>query len=123
MRYSVRVNGARYRLSTHTSEGIAVDIIRATDGRCVYCGERGSQIDHVVPHRRGGPNIRENKVLACGRCNAKKGQSLDLAWLTRGLYAIIRRGESTDWLKGWKDVSGDLAIGDMTGGHPWQGRD
>ena len=124
MRYRARVNGKHYRASTATAEKIALRIVEASNGRCVYCGEPGHTIDHIVPHRRGGPNIEDNKVLACRRCNChRKRCSMDLRWLTMGFQAVLRRGGDLGWLKGWRDVSGDLSLGDLTGGHPWQGRD
>lgn len=60
-----------------------------TDGRCFYCreplipdgarapaGGRGDimrlQIDHKMPRSRGGLDIAENRVPACGWCNAQK---------------------------------------------------
>ncbi|SEF59547.1 5-methylcytosine-specific restriction endonuclease McrA [Thermomonospora echinospora] len=42
-------------------------------GLCGYCGRRGHTIDHVVPQSRGGADTWENTVLACGRCNNRKG--------------------------------------------------
>ncbi|TDE33594.1 HNH endonuclease [Actinomadura sp. 6K520] len=42
-------------------------------GRCCYCGGRGNTIDHVHPRSRGGGDTWENTVLACGRCNNRKG--------------------------------------------------
>jgi len=45
--------------------------------RCQYCGGqfRSDQlsIDHVTPRSRGGPTSWENCVLACVRCNSRKG--------------------------------------------------
>ena len=44
---------------------------------CQYCGLRKPldelSIDHVVPRSRGGPSSWENCVLACLRCNVRKG--------------------------------------------------
>lgn len=44
---------------------------------CQYCGARPGtselSIDHVVPTSRGGRNTWENCVLACMRCNRRKG--------------------------------------------------
>ncbi|WP_119730290.1 HNH endonuclease [Thermomonospora amylolytica] len=42
-------------------------------GLCGYCGKRGHTIDHVLPRSRGGADSWENTVLACGRCNNRKG--------------------------------------------------
>jgi len=44
---------------------------------CQYCGTRPSKeeltIDHIVPRSRGGKSTWENVVLACQRCNSRKG--------------------------------------------------
>lgn len=58
-----------------------IDAIRARDGdRCRYCavtvnwhdrrGPKGGTYDHVIPR---GPNSLENVVVACSRCNTRKG--------------------------------------------------
>lgn len=39
---------------------------------CVYCGKRGTTIDHVIPRALGGVNSYENCVTACVKCNSKK---------------------------------------------------
>ena len=45
--------------------------------RCQYCGARvardGMTYDHVVPRAQGGRTTWENVVVACMRCNQKKG--------------------------------------------------
>lgn len=65
-----------------------------TDAPCAYCGRLGRihwfrrrderpsawvwfahEMDHVVPESKGGPTTAENLVLACRRCNRKKGDS------------------------------------------------
>lgn len=40
---------------------------------CVYCGNHGDTIDHVVPRKDGGLSTYENCVAACIPCNRKKG--------------------------------------------------
>lgn len=44
---------------------------------CQYCGKRFSKpdltLDHVLPRSRGGKDTWTNLVLACVRCNLKKG--------------------------------------------------
>lgn len=54
-------------------------------GRCQYCGDRGSTIDHVVPRSRGGGHEWTNVVLACLPCNSRKGDRLlaELGWALR----------------------------------------
>lgn len=47
---------------------------------CQYCGcqprESELTIDHILPRSRGGKTTWENVVLACGRCNTRKGSHL-----------------------------------------------
>ncbi len=49
-------------------------------GKCQYCLSKltlaMATIDHIVPKSRGGQNAWENVVLACGKCNQKKGPRL-----------------------------------------------
>lgn len=41
--------------------------------RCAYCGAAAPlQPDHRVPLARGGTNLIENILPACGRCNRRK---------------------------------------------------
>ncbi len=47
---------------------------------CQYCGKVPPKeeltIDHVLPRSRGGKTTWENVVLACVRCNTRKGSKL-----------------------------------------------
>jgi 5-methylcytosine-specific restriction endonuclease McrA len=49
----------------------------AIDPRCFYCGGpltvRWSTLDHVTPRSEGGPDEEWNLLLACQRCNGRKG--------------------------------------------------
>ena len=76
----------------------------STEGACFYCGgelapERAT-LDHVEPRSRGGPDEEWNVLLACHRCNRRKGaRSIEscVCQLRRGagLFAFhdaIRRG-------------------------------
>lgn len=49
--------------------------IRLRDsGLCRYCGGRGFEVDHVVPHsKRGDAEDFNNLVWSCGPCNRFKG--------------------------------------------------
>jgi len=53
------------------------NLFRRDRNACQYCGRRCStedlSIDHVVPRSRGGLATWENCVVACLRCNARKG--------------------------------------------------
>ena len=40
---------------------------------CAYCGDVGSELDHVIPRAKGGHSRLSNLVWACSHCNAQKG--------------------------------------------------
>lgn len=52
-------------------------VFERDNGRCQYCGvfvhKRAMTIDHVHPVSRGGATSWQNCVLACNRCNHRKG--------------------------------------------------
>jgi 5-methylcytosine-specific restriction endonuclease McrA len=84
---------------TRGFQGNLADDIRDRDeGLCAYCGNRGGQIDHVLPYSRGGPTIRENGVVACHSCNVRKQGRLNVKYLTAGFYHLLQKGENLEWL-------------------------
>jgi 5-methylcytosine-specific restriction endonuclease McrA len=50
------------------------------EGSCQYCSVKLSiqecTIDHVIPKSRSGEHVWENVVIACKKCNQKKGNKL-----------------------------------------------
>jgi len=83
--------GKRAGKSTKASGYIRASVrrnVKARDGlRCVYCGKGGKmQLDHVIPRIDRGKSVESNLVVACLRCNNRKGSiPLDLfaLWLER----------------------------------------
>jgi 5-methylcytosine-specific restriction endonuclease McrA len=66
----VRANGG-----THTAKDIQIQY-DLQEGECFYCGKTlGDRyhVDHVMPVSLGGSNGPENLVIACPRCNIRKG--------------------------------------------------
>ena len=47
---------------------------------CVYCGDEGKTLDHVIPLFRGGSDTEDNLVVACKSCNSSKGTKLLDEW-------------------------------------------
>ncbi len=43
-------------------------------GLCAYCRKPGDTVDHVIPQCEGGKTTWDNTVIACRRCNHKKGR-------------------------------------------------
>ena len=50
------------------------------ENTCQYCGRRFPTpeltLDHIIPRSKGGPTSWTNLVVACVKCNAKKGGRL-----------------------------------------------
>jgi 5-methylcytosine-specific restriction endonuclease McrA len=65
---------------------------------CQYCGCKPGReeltIDHVTPRSRGGKSEWENVVLACQKCNARKGNRL----LGEISMHLARRPTKPHWL-------------------------
>lgn len=47
-------------------------IFNRSGGKCVYCGAKAEEIDHVIPRSKGGSNSTYNLVASCRSCNEKK---------------------------------------------------
>ena len=57
---------------------LKVDELIARDGgACVWCGHEAWRsdltVEHVVPRSRGGHLVAENALVACRRCNRRRG--------------------------------------------------
>ncbi len=74
------------------------NIFERDEQRCQYCGHRFSKqdltIDHVMPRSRGGRDTWENLVLACLRCNLKKGSRTP----DEASMQLLRRPVAPHWL-------------------------
>jgi 5-methylcytosine-specific restriction endonuclease McrA len=66
------------------------------EGRCAYCGDPATTIDHVVPISKGGAHSKENVVPACKPCNSSKNAKPLLVWLAtrRGRTTCLKEPES-----------------------------
>ena len=67
-----------YLIGTDYQQGNLYDtnlrdfIFSKTKGRCSYCGEKATEIDHIVSKSKGGSNSMHNLTPACRSCNEKK---------------------------------------------------
>jgi len=40
---------------------------------CIYCGSKGDlTIEHILPRSCGGPDIPDNAIQVCKKCNSVK---------------------------------------------------
>lgn len=58
-----------------TMKRIRSFIMKRDNETCYYCGEKATQIDHLLPVVYGGLNVSSNLVASCARCNNLKGTS------------------------------------------------
>lgn len=58
------------RIPDRTRELIA----RESDGLCVFCGNPGMTLAHLVPHSSGGPSRMPNLVYSCRGCHKRRIQ-------------------------------------------------
>jgi 5-methylcytosine-specific restriction endonuclease McrA len=73
-------------------------VIARDEGTCVYCGNPGFVVDHVIPSSKGGPSIRSNAVCTCKKCNYIKRDKLEINVLTRAIFWLSTHGEDTSWM-------------------------
>jgi 5-methylcytosine-specific restriction endonuclease McrA len=45
-------------------------VLKRDKFNCRYCGAKGSQADHVIPRKKGGPDCLDNLVCCCTWCNS-----------------------------------------------------
>ena len=54
---------------------------RERANHCIYCGSNENlSYDHLIPKSKGGPDIPDNVVVACRKCNSSKGEDGVYEW-------------------------------------------
>jgi hypothetical protein len=61
------------------------DVRHITNGRCAYCGCLAQVIEHIWPLSARGPDVIENCIPACVRCNVLKGAEFVDGWFRHKL--------------------------------------
>jgi hypothetical protein len=63
-------------------------LAKETGGVCIYCDPANPRPaedkDHVFPQSRGGPDVGDNLVPACKKCNTEKDNRTPFEWLQDG---------------------------------------
>jgi 5-methylcytosine-specific restriction endonuclease McrA len=96
----LRARQAKYQSkpSNHLGPEAAKYVRYRDGGLCIYCGQIGMELDHVLPKWLGGPTIPANMVLACVRCNQKRRFE---AWVNdaeKAFTYLSRKGEDLSWM-------------------------
>jgi 5-methylcytosine-specific restriction endonuclease McrA len=58
-----------------------IQVMLKSEGRCVNCGSKNElQVDHIIPHSRGGSDKVENLQMLCKPCNLDKRDKTMAEW-------------------------------------------
>lgn len=75
------------------------NIYDSWEGKCAYCGDKATSLDHVIPKYRGGKTVRSNLVPACC-CNHHKGSEEWHQWFQRQQFWSPEKEERiTAWMQ------------------------
>ena len=72
MSSDVELYGIDYQQGSLYQTKLRDFIFSRSNGKCSYCGEKASEIDHIVPRSKGGTNSVNNLTATCRACNEKK---------------------------------------------------
>lgn len=66
--------GNDYQEGNLSQNGLRSFIFSRSNDKCVYCGGKATEIDHIVPRSSGGTNSVYNLVASCRACNELKSK-------------------------------------------------
>jgi len=70
--------GSRSKTSEYLKEWMSLrqEVFKLYGFKCYYCGAEKVkfEIDHMIPVSKGGLDVLSNLVVACFKCNRKKGK-------------------------------------------------
>ena len=67
-----KLYGVKYQQGPLYKQKLRSFIFSRSNGKCVYCGAKATEIDHVIPRASGGTNSTYNLVASCRTCNQIK---------------------------------------------------
>ena len=72
MSSNTKLYGVKYQQGPLYKNKLRSFIFNHSNGKCVYCGAKATEIDHVIPKSSGGTNSVHNLVASCKSCNQMK---------------------------------------------------
>ena len=72
---NAEISGVEYQQGTLQGYEVREYLLEKWKRACTYCSKENIplQIEHIVPHTKGGSNRISNLCLACEKCNQRKG--------------------------------------------------
>ena len=79
------VHGMEYQQGPLYQTTLRAFVIHRDNSTCRYCGKKAKpvELDHVIPRSLSGPNTPWNLVVACHKCNRRKGNQTVAEFLKR----------------------------------------
>lgn len=72
MSSNTKLWGNNYQQGPLYQQKLRSFIFNRSNGKCVYCGAKATEIDHVIARSNGGTNSTYNLVASCRSCNKEK---------------------------------------------------
>ena len=72
MSSNAKLWGNSYQKGNLYQQKLRSFIFSRSNGKCVYCGAKATDIDHIVPRANGGTDSTYNLVASCRACNQMK---------------------------------------------------
>ena len=72
MSSATNLTGTAYQQGPLYQNKLRSFIFSRSGGKCVYCGAKATEIDHIVPRAKGGTNSVHNLAASCKACNQMK---------------------------------------------------
>ena len=72
MSSNTKIYGVAYQQGPLYQNKLRSFIFNRSNNKCVYCGAKATEIDHIVPRTKGGTNSVHNLVASCRACNQMK---------------------------------------------------
>ena len=70
------ISGVEYQQGELAGYEVREYLLEKWGRKCAYCGKTDTplEVEHIIPHTRGGTNRVSNLTLACRECNMRKGR-------------------------------------------------
>ena len=68
-----KLYGVKYQNGNLKDRKLREFIFKKNNYKCIYCKNKGEEIEHIVPRSKGGTNSVFNLTLSCRKCNKNKG--------------------------------------------------
>lgn len=92
----LNANKRRARIIGTTADPLTAldvkDILDYYDNKCIYCGGKYEDLDHIVPLSKGGTHTKDNLAPACKDCNRNGGKGAKILfeeWLPPNYISLV----------------------------------